>query len=351
MGGGVFFVIYAWPVGLAYDSVEMTSTSAGRDVKGAAPTPVEWAGRDLLALRGLGADEVRHLLTRAGRYAPVANRTKTNTDELAGRTVALMMFEPSTRTRVSFEMAATRLGARVVDLSSGASSVVKGESLADTARTIEAMGVSAMVVRTKAVGGAGAVARAVGCPVVNAGDGRHEHPTQGLLDVLTAARSFDRADGFDLSGLRVGIVGDVVNSRVARSAIAGFSVLGAEVVCVGPPALVPELTGSLGCGVERDLDKVLPELDVVMMLRVQFERHSGGGSPLGSVRQYRSGYAMTVERAGAMKQGAIVMHPGPLNQGVEIDAAVADGPRSVILKQVANGVAVRMAVLGLVCEG
>lgn len=318
-------------------------------------SPVEWAGRDLLALRGLSAAEIRHLLTRAGKYAPVANRTETNTDELAGKAVALLMFEPSTRTRVSFEIAATRLGGRVIDLSSGATSVTKGESLADTGKTIEAMGVSAMVVRTKAVGGAAAVAKAVACPVVNAGDGRHEHPTQGLLDVLTVAQSFDRMDGFDLSGLRVAIVGDVVNSRVARSAIAGLGCMGARVVCVGPSSLVPRAVESLGCTVERDLDPVLPEVDVVMMLRVQFERHSDMGSPIGSpmgsVRQYRSGYALTADRADTMKSGAIVMHPGPMNRGIEIDAAVANGPRSVILRQVANGVAVRMAALALLCEG
>jgi aspartate carbamoyltransferase catalytic subunit len=327
----------------------MTRTSAGRTVKVETPTPVEWAGRDLLSLRGLGAAEIRHLLVRAGKYAPVANRTETNTDELTGRTVALMMFEPSTRTRVSFEIAAMRLGAQMVDLSSGASSVVKGESLADTGKTIEAMGVSAMIVRTKAVGGAATVARAVACPVVNAGDGRCAHPTQGLLDALTVAQSFDRVDGFDLSGIRVAIAGDVMNSRVARSAIAGLGALGAQVVCVGPPGLVPDAIETLGCEVERDFDAVVPEMDMVMMLRVQFERHSDRGS-LGSVRQYRSGYALTADRADAMKKGAIVMHPGPMNRGVEIDAAVAGGPRSVILRQVANGVAVRMAVLALLCE-
>ncbi len=337
----------------AYNVVEMTRASAGRVVKVGVPpsSPVEWAGRDLLALRGLGAGEIRHLLTRAGKYAPVANRTETDTDELAGRAIALLMFEPSTRTRVSFEMAATRLGARVVDLSSGASSVTKGESLADTGRTIEAMGVSAMVVRTRAVGGAAAVAQAVACPVVNGGDGRHEHPTQGLVDALTIAQSFDRMDGFDLSGLRVAIVGDVVNSRVARSAIAGLGILGAQVVCVGPPSLVPEAVVSLGCRVERDFDGVLPEMDAVMMLRVQFERHGDKGSPMGSVRQYRSGYALTTDRAEKMKPNAIVMHPGPMNRGIEIDAAVANGPRSVILRQVANGVAVRMAALALLCQG
>lgn len=314
-------------------------------------SPIEWAGRDLLALRGLDAGEIRHLLKRAGKYAPVANRTETQTDELKGKAVALMMFEPSTRTRVSFEIAASRLGAQVLDLTGGASSVVKGESLSDTGTTIEAMGVSAMVVRTKVIGGAAAVAGAVGCPVVNAGDGRHEHPTQGLLDALTIAQSFDRADGFDLSGLRVAIVGDVANSRVARSAIAGLGCLGATVVCVGPPRVAPDSVESLGCSVERDFDEVIPEMDAVMMLRVQYERHSEKGSPIGTVRQYRAGYALTNERAVKMKAGAIVMHPGPMNRGVEIDAAVASGPKSVILKQVANGVAVRMAALALLCEG
>ncbi|MCH8270935.1 MAG: aspartate carbamoyltransferase catalytic subunit [Planctomycetes bacterium] len=339
----------------------MTRTSARQAVRvdhvsADSADPVEWAGRDLLALRGLHGPRIRRLLQRAGRYAPVANRTETLTGELAGKVVALLSFESSTRTRVSFELSARRLGAAVVDLSGGSSSVAKGESLADTARTIEAMGASVMVVRTRQAGGAAVVANAVSCPVVNAGDGRHEHPTQGLLDAYTLAESFDRLDGFDLSGLRVAIVGDVANSRVARSAIAGFTALGAKVVCTGPIALAPRSFESLGCEVQRDFDAVLGEVDAVMMLRVQFERHAGAANQrddasVGSLREYRAGYALTAERAARMKPDAIVMHPGPMNIGIEIDAAVARGPRSVIGRQVANGVAVRMAVLAMLCGG
>ena len=334
----------------------MTRASARQTVRvdDDSADPVEWAGRDLLALRGLGGAGIRCLLERAKRYAPVANRTETETGELTGKVVALVSFEPSTRTRVSFELSARRLGAAVVDLSGGSSSAAKGESLADTARTIEAMGASVMVVRTRQAGGAAVVANAVGCPVVNAGDGRHEHPTQGLLDAYTLAESFDRLDGFDLSDLRVAIVGDMANSRVARSAIAGLTALGAQVVCTGPTSLAPRSFESRGCVGERVVDAGLGDVDAVMMLRVQFERHAGGtrrgdDPAVGSLREYRAGYALTAERAARMKPGAIVMHPGPMNIGIEIDAPVARGPRSVILRQVAHGVAVRMAVLALLC--
>jgi aspartate carbamoyltransferase catalytic subunit len=220
-----------------------------------------------------------------------------------------------------------------------------------------------MIVRARQNGAAAMIAGAVACPVINAGDGRHEHPTQGLLDLLTIAEAHGRLGGFDLSGLMVAIVGDVASSRVARSAIAGLTALGARVVCVGPPALAPRSLEALGCAVSNDFDAVLPAADAVMMLRIQFERHGEAaekapalpGAPprsaaIASVREYRDGYGLTTDRAARLKPGAIVMHPGPINRGLEIDAAVADGPRSVILKQVAHGVAVRMAALGL-CIG
>lgn len=279
-------------------------------------------------------------------------------DDLAGRTVATMFFEDSTRTRTSFTLAASRLGARVVDVSGGATSVNKGETYADTARVVEAMGVDAIVTRARQAGSADLIARAVDCAVINAGDGRHEHPTQGLLDAYALAEAHGRLDGLDLSGLTVAIVGDVVNSRVARSAIAGMTTLGARVVCVGPPALAPPGLAATGCAVALDLDEVLPIADAVMMLRVQFERHGDVSSPeargeprrsaaIASAREYREGYALTADRAARMKPGAVVMHPGPINRGLELDGAVADGPRSVILRQVAAGVPVRMAVLAL----
>lgn len=320
----------------------------------AAPPPHKWSRRHLLGLDGLTAGEVRALLRAAAAYVPVATSTQTDTQELAGRTVATLFFEDSTRTRTSFTLAARRLGAGVVDLSSGASSVNKGESLLDTARTVEAMGVSGIVVRAKQAGAAELIARGVSCAVVNAGDGKHEHPTQGLLDLLTLAEAHGRQDALDLSGLTLVIVGDVVSSRVARSAIAGARLLGARVVCVGPPALAPASLAALGCEVSGDLDPVLPIADAVMMLRVQFERHEGSESlrspSVPSPREFRTLFGLTRERADRLKPAAVVMHPGPMNRGLEIDGEVADGPRSVIRTQVSRGVAVRMAALRL-CIG
>lgn len=313
------------------------------------------AGRDLLGLQGLPTAELRALLARMRELAPQANAPETRTGALAGKTVATMFFEDSTRTKTSFTLAARRMSAEVVDLPAGASSVNKGETLIDTALTVGAMGVSAMVVRARQAGAAAMVAAAVGCPVLNAGDGKHEHPTQGLLDIYTIAGAHGRLGDFDLSGLTVAIVGDVASSRVARSAIAGLLPLGARVACVGPPGLAPRSLGCLGCAVEGDLDALLPEADAVMMLRIQFERHGEGGdaqksvekrsAAIASVREYRALYGMTAERAARMRPGAIVMHPGPMNRGLEIDGAVADGPRSVVLRQVAHGVAARMAAL------
>ncbi len=324
----------------------------------AAPAGV-WRGRDLLGLRGLSAQELRALLCAAREVEPRANKPGTRTGELTGRAVATMFFEDSTRTRTSFALAAERTSASVVDLSIVTSSVNKGETLIDTARTIEAMGVSAMVVRARQNGAAKMIADAVACPVINAGDGRHEHPTQGLLDAFTIAEAHGRLAEFDLSGLTVAIVGDVASSRVARSGVAGLTTLGARVVCVGPPGLAPRSLESLGCAVSNDLDAVLPGADAVMMLRIQFERHGEGAEAkapgfkpsagaIPSIREYRELYGMTEERSGRIKKGGIVMHPGPMNRGIEIDAAVADGPRSVVLRQVAHGVAVRMGVLSLI---
>jgi aspartate carbamoyltransferase catalytic subunit len=307
-------------------------------------------GRGLLGLQGMPAPEVRSLLTATRE---MAGRVK-DEPSLSGRIIANLFFEDSTRTRTSFSVAAKRLGAEVVDLLGGNSSVSKGETLIDTARNVEAMGVAALVVRARQSGAALMIARSVACPVLNAGDGRHEHPTQGLLDIYTLAESHGRLADFDLRGLKVAIVGDVAASRVARSAIAGMTALGAEVVCVGPPAMVPRGIAGLGANVSAELDPLLPEVDAVMMLRIQFERYGDAkpagadgpkSSPIASVREFRELYALTGERAGLMKKGAVVMHPGPINRGIELDADVADGPRSVILRQVTNGVLVRMAVL------
>lgn len=315
----------------------------------------------LLGLDGLSAESLRLFLRRTHQYAGIANDTAARTGELQGRLVGTLFFEDSTRTRTSFTLAARRHSAEVVDLSGSGTSVSKGETIVDTARTLVAMGVSALVIRTRQAGGAAMVAGAVGndCCVLNAGDGRHEHPTQGLLDLYTIAESHGRLDGFDLGGLTVAIVGDVASSRVARSAIAGLQTLGARTIAVGSPALAPRGLRTLGCEVSHDLDEVIPQADVVMMLRIQFERHDAAQQPgteqkksaaITSIREYRELYAMTGARAAAMKPGAIIMHPGPMNRGLEIDAEAADGPRSVILKQVSRGVAARMAALA-VCMG
>ena len=297
---------------------------------------------DLLGLQGMEAPGLRAILAPAGR---LAENRKAFGQPLAGRTVANLFFEDSTRTRVSFTIAAQALGMHVVQFGEQGSSVSKGESLIDTARTIEALGVEALVVRHASAGAAKLVADHVGVPVINAGDGAHEHPTQGLLDILTLAEAHGRVGDFDLSGLQVAIVGDVAHSRVARSAIAGMTTLGAQVVCAGPASLCPDGMTALGCGVERDLDAVIGSVDAVMALRMQFERGAGFGEGVDSAREYARRYGLTAERAGRMKAGAVVMHPGPMNRGLEIESVVADGPSSVVLRQVALGVPVRMAAL------
>ena len=304
-----------------------------------------WDRRHLLGLEGLNADDLSQLLDSAERLRSAAVGQSPRLDVLAGRTIANLFFENSTRTRSSFTLAARRLGAETLELTSAGSSVSKGETPTDTALNIQAMGVDAFVVRMSASGGAAMIANAVRVPVVNAGDGKHEHPTQGLLDLLTLRQRLG-----ELKGRTIGIVGDVVSSRVARSNIHGLTTLGANVVLVGPPALVPKSFESIARGpgkvaVTHDLDNVLHEVDSIMMLRVQFERTDG--PPLIS-GDYRQLYGLTAERAARLPSHAAVLHPGPMNRGLEIDNEVADDPqRSVILQQVSNGVAVRMAVLAM----
>jgi aspartate carbamoyltransferase catalytic subunit len=303
--------------------------------------------RDLLGLQGMDAGALQVIL---GPGARLAENRRAFGQPLAGRTVANLFFEDSTRTRVSFTIAAQALGASVVQFGEIGSSTSKGETLLDTARTIEAMGVAALVVRHSSAGAAKLIADHVDVPVINAGDGAHEHPTQGLLDILTLAEANERLGGFDLAGLRVAIVGDIVQSRVARSAIAGMTTLGASIVCVGTEELCPDAIASLGCTVDRDLDAVIGSVDAVMALRMQFERGTDLGSGMETAQDYAARYGVTLERTRAMKSGAIVMHPGPMNRGLEIDSEVADGPRSVVCRQVALGVPVRMASL-LRCIG
>ena len=290
----------------------------------------------LLDLRSASPERIVRLLTAARGFdtdAPPAPPT--------GLTVANLFFEDSTRTRVSFSIAAHRIGVTPLELDMESSSRSKGETLDDTARTIAAMGVDAMVVRSREPGGPAIVGRAVGCPVISAGDGRHEHPTQGLLDAYTVAEAHGLLGSFDLAGLRVAVVGDAANSRVARSDVAAFTKLGAEVVVVGPPSMAPASLAALGCEVSEDFDGVIGTIDAVQMLRVQRER----GGATGSLRSYTMGYQLTPEREARMKDGAIVMHPGPMNRGVEIHPDAADGERSRIERQVSVGVLVRMAAL------
>lgn len=301
-------------------------------------------GRDLLALRGMDGQTLRGLLRATGQMLGHAAYPSGLLSTLVGRSVATVFLESSTRTRGSFTLAGQRLGAVVADFSSS-NSTSKGESLTDTVRTVASMGVDAIVLRSSRSGAAECAARAVGVPILNAGDGRHEHPTQGLLDAYTLCEALGRTQGFDLSGVRVAIVGDVAHSRVARSATAAMTTLGATVELVGPESLAPERMIALGATVSRDLDAAIERADVVMMLRVQTER--GATAEPG----YRAAYGLTAERARRLRSGTVVMHPGPMNQGVEIDAGVADGSaltrgcRSLVLRQVRVGVAVRMAAL------
>lgn len=304
-----------------------------------------WTRRHLLSLEGVTDAELHHVFATAEQYLPLVMEPVRKSDDLLNRCVANIFFEDSTRTRNSFTRAAQLLSADVIQVSGEGSSTSKGETEIDTARNIEAMGVDVIVVRHSSAGVPFNIADNVGCAVINAGDGRHEHPTQGLLDIFTLQRHF----GPDLAGRRIAIVGDIINSRVVRSNIFGLRTLGANVIVVGPPALAPASLSTLGVEVSHDLEAVLPQVDVVMMLRVQFERMAG--QSIASIQEYRDGYALTERRARLLAEHAVVMHPGPINRGLEIDSDVADGPRSVILRQVTHGVAIRMAVLKLVIAG
>src|SRR5688572_24637332 len=307
-------------------------------------TPVTtWTRRHLLGLEELSADEIRFVLDTADSFKEVSTRSVKKVPALRGRVVVNAFFEDSTRTRTSFALAAQRLSADIIDFSEKTSSTSKGETLIDTARNIEAMGIDVMVVRHSAAGSAQVLARNLECHVVNAGDGAHEHPTQGLLDLYTIRERFGR-----IEGLKVAIVGDIANSRVARSNLWGLTKLGAEVILVGPPTLVPRSFEKLGARVVHDFDSVIGQVDVVNMLRVQFERIKSSQFP--SVREFTRFFGLTWDRFQRCKEGVFVMHPGPMNRGIEISSDIADGPQSGILQQVTNGLAVRMAVLFLVTQ-
>ena len=295
--------------------------------------------RHLLSIADLDRAELEELLELTESFGEVTRRDIPKVPALRGKVVVSLFYEDSTRTRISFETAAKRLSADVMSFSAGSSSVSKGESLLDTVRTIEAMGVDALIVRHQAAGAPHRVAGWVDATVVNAGDGRHEHPTQALLDVFTLRQH----RGTDLSGLRVAIVGDVKYSRVARSDVLALNALGAHVRLVAPPTLLPESLDGWPVSATSDFDAALEDVDVVMLLRIQRERQDEAVFP--SLREYTARYGLTVERAARLKPDVLVMHPGPMNRGVEIAAEVADGPASVITQQVTDGVAVRMAVL------
>ena len=303
-----------------------------------------WTRKHLLALEELSADEIRFVLDTAKGFAEVSTRSIKKVPALRGRVVVNAFWEDSTRTRTSFELAAQRLSADVIDFSERGSSVSKGETLIDTARNIEAMGVDVLVIRHPASGAAHLLSRALRCSVVNAGDGAHEHPTQGLLDVYTIRERF----AGQIEGLTVAIVGDIANSRVARSNLWALTKLGAKVILVGPPTLVPRAFQQLGATVVHDFDSVIGQVDVINMLRVQFERIQSSQFP--SVREFTRFFGLTWDRFQRCKKDVFVMHPGPMNRGVEIQSDIADGPQSGILTQVSNGLAVRMAVLYLVTQ-
>jgi aspartate carbamoyltransferase catalytic subunit len=305
--------------------------------------------RHLIAAADLSRDDALLILDTSEELARISDRPIKKLPTLRGRTVVNLFFEDSTRTRISFEAAAKRLSADVINFSAKGSSVAKGESLKDTALTLEAMGADAVVIRHMSAGAPHRLAGWIKGHVVNAGDGMHEHPTQALLDAFTIRRRLREAPSGGLDGIRVSIVGDVLHSRVARSNIALLNTLGAEVTVVAPPTLLPLAVDRWSCEVSYDLDAVLPKTDVIMMLRVQQERMNAAYFP--SVREYSRRYGLDTTRMAALPEHAIVMHPGPMNRGVEIAAEVADSPRATIVEQVANGVSVRMAVLYLLLGG
>jgi aspartate carbamoyltransferase catalytic subunit len=296
--------------------------------------------KHLLSMRDLTADDVVRILDTAESFREVGSRLIKKVPALRGRTVVNFFLENSTRTRISFELAAKRLSADVINFSAGGSSVAKGESLKDTALTLQAMGADAIVIRHSSSGSPLQLTKWVDAHVLNAGDGTHEHPTQALLDLYTMREKHGR-----LEGLRVAIVGDVLHSRVARSLSSGLVTMGAEVTLVGPPTLIPPDAPDWGAQVSYDIDGLLPKLDVCYMLRVQHERQRLEYFP--SVREYARLFGLTSARAATLPEDALIMHPGPMNRGVEIDSDVADQPGSVIEEQVTNGIAIRMALLYL----
>lgn len=306
---------------------------------------MSWKRRHLLGLRDLSAEEIEFILQTAEPFRDIFNRPIKKFPTLRGQVIVNLFYEPSTRTRTSFELAGKWLSADVVNIAVSTSSVTKGESLLDTARTLDALGADQVVVRHSSAGVPHLLARHVRAAVINAGDGANEHPTQALLDLLTI-----RTLRGSVAGRHVLIVGDVLHSRVARSNVYALTRLGARVTLVGPPSLMPPSVEGWGVEVRQDLDRLLPQADVVYMLRIQKERHAEGGWIPG-VQEYRRRFGLTADRLKRLRDDALIMHPGPANVGVEIDAEVLNDPRCAVLDQVSNGVAVRMAVLYLLSGG
>ena len=328
----------------------MTRTTTHQDemtpVSGPEPGPPprqsgDGRSRHLLSVSDLGADGIRELLRLTDSFIEVSERAIPRVPALRGRTVATVFFEDSTRTRLSFETAAKRLSADTMTFSVGTSSVNKGESLRDTVETVAAMGVDAMVVRHQSAGVPWQVSRWIDASILNAGDGWHEHPTQALLDCYTVRQALGGHDRFD--GLEVAVIGDIKHSRVARSNVLAFTALGAHVTLVAPPTLLPPSLEGWPVSVSHDLDETLATTQVAYLLRIQAERMNEALFP--SLREYSSRYGMTMVRAARLRADALILHPGPMNRGVEIAAEVASLPNALITRQVTNGVAVRMAVL------
>lgn len=301
-------------------------------------------GKDLVGLEPLTAGQITAILDTAEPFKEVSERPIKKVPALRGKTIVNLFFEASTRTRISFEFAEKRLSADTVNVQAAGSSVSKGETLVDTARNLEAMRIDMVVIRHGSSGAAQFLGQRIRSNVINAGDGTHEHPTQGLLDLLTLRDRFGR-----IAGLKVCIVGDVLHSRVARSNIWGLTKLGAEVGVCGPPTLLPRHVTDLGVTVFRRIEEAIEWADALNVLRLQLERMTAGFIP--SLREYNRVFGVTTDRLARAPKDLLILHPGPMNRGVEIDSDVADGPHSVILPQVTNGVAVRMAVLYLLAGG
>ena len=296
--------------------------------------------KDLLGIKEISVEDITLILETAAGFKDVLGRDIKKVPTLRGKTAVNLFFEPSTRTRTSFELAAKRLSTDVINFSVPTSSVVKGESLIDTALTVQALGADFIILRHPSAGVPHLLARKLRASVINAGDGTNEHPTQALLDAFTIQEKKGGIEGLDIA-----IVGDIMHSRVAKSNIYSLTKLGAKIRLIGPPTLIPEEMKEIGVGVFHTMEKGLKDVDVVMMLRIQMERQGKGFFP--STEEYSKNWGLTPERLSLAKNDAIVMHPGPMNRGIEIASEIADGPQSVILEQVTNGLAVRMAVMYL----